>query len=351
MTARRQGRRVTARHALAARRRAPRSPRSCSDVETSATREDAGCAGARRQKFGYMARHAASRAACAVHSPVRRVPARRRVHLDTARAREEGRGPAGSACRRGGARPGRCAAGAGAAPRAEPGHQVRRALRRRVGRDQQDRGRHRRLRLCDRHRRRRGQGRRGRGPLHRLPDGRHRVRQLRASQAALHLRARRGPGDQGLGRGRRRHESRRQAQAHHPVEARLRRAPRRKDPAQLDAHLHDRAARRHPAAPAPAAAHRLRGQAAGDQAPREEPRRRGLQARRRPRGEGQRHRVRALPRHAQGRHRVRLVALAAQAAGVRARHRTRDQGLGHRHRRHEGRRPAQADDPRRARLR
>ena len=54
------------------------------------------------------------------------------------------------------------------------------------------------------------------------------VRLLRRPRRAVRVPDRRGPGDQGLGRGRRRHEGRRQAHADHPAGARLRRARRRR---------------------------------------------------------------------------------------------------------------------------
>ena len=82
-----------------------------------------------------------------------------------------------------------------------------------------------------------------RRPLHRLPDRRHQVRQQPRPQQPVRLQARRRPRHQGLGRGRRRHEGGRQAQAAHPAAARLRRPRRRRrDPAQRRAGLRGRAA-------------------------------------------------------------------------------------------------------------
>ncbi|CAA9396696.1 MAG: Peptidylprolyl isomerase, FKBP-type, partial [uncultured Ramlibacter sp.] len=85
--------------------------------------------------------------------------------------------------------------------------------------------------------------------LHRLAvrqrPARRQVRLQRRPERPVRLLARRRHGDQGLGRGRGRHEGGRQADPHHPAAARLRCARRRRrDPAQRDLEVRRRAARR-----------------------------------------------------------------------------------------------------------
>ena len=65
---------------------------------------------------------------------------------------------------------------------------------------------------------------------------RQEVRQLARPRRAVRVQARRPPGDQRLGSGRRRHEGRRRAHAHHSVRSRLRQPRRRRrDSAERDA--------------------------------------------------------------------------------------------------------------------
>ena len=71
------------------------------------------------------------------------------------------------------------------------------------------------------------------------------IRLIRRSRPAVRVSDRRRPGDQGLGRRCGHHAGRRQAHAHHPAGARLRRTRRgRRDPAERDAAVRGRTARR-----------------------------------------------------------------------------------------------------------